>query len=234
MAAALFGQKELDVSPDKMAIMRDKRLLVEFGAGTSRGVMTLRSHIQRKIRAINNRIHCIAELISEIPSLECIAHKYPNAWIDIANLYHRFSLFEKEKESIRELIKSNLNSSVNLDCWKRLALIAYSEGNWKEESAAFMEVCDISDVPYDEVSYIASRINKYYSENNDTDMVTKNAVSNKCKVVLQNRIKEANAIDCSRLAWLCLNLTDEVNALKYARIGLQLDSKNLVKKLSQD
>ena len=239
MAAALFGQKELDVSPDKLAIMRDKRLLVEFGAGTSRGVMTLRSHVQRKIRAINGRIRNVADLNSEIPSLECIAHKYPQAWIEIADLYHRFSLFEKEKESIRELIKSNINSRVNLDCWKRLSLIAFSEENWKEESAAFMEICDIPDVPYDEISYVASRINKYYSNNNDTDIVTKNAVSNKCKTVLQKRISEANAIDCSRLAWLCLNLTDEVNALKYAHIGLQLDPsnshcKNLVKKLSKE
>lgn len=237
MAAALFGKKELDVSPDKLAIMRDKRLLVEFGAGTSRGAMTLRSHIQRKIRAINGRIHNVEELFLEIPSLECIAHKYPQAWIEIANLYHRFSLYEKEKESIRELIKSSTNTSAILDCWKRLSLIAYSEGKWKEESAAFMEICDIPGVPYEDISYIASRINKYYSENDDRDMVTKNAVSNKCKAVLQNRIKEANAIDCSRLAWLCLNLTDEVNALKYARIGLQLDGsnshcKNLVIKLS--
>lgn len=238
MAAALFGQKELDVSPDKLTIMRDKRLLVEFGAGTSRGNMSLRSHIQRKIRAINSRIHNTVELNLEIPSLECIAHKYPLAWIDIANLYHSFSMYEKEKESIRELIKSNINSNVNLDCWKRLSLIACSEGNWKEESAAFVAICDIPGVPYDEISYIAFRINKYYSENDDMDMVIKNSVSNKCKTVLQNRIREANAIDCSRLAWLCLNLTDEVNALKYARVGLELDSsnshcKNLVKKLSR-
>lgn len=227
MAASFFGRKELDVSPDKMDIMRDKRLLVEFGAGTARGTLTLRSHIQRKIKAINNRIQNIGELYSEIPSLECLTQKYPYVWIDIADLYHRFSISEKEKEAIRELLKSNNDDSINLNCWKRLSSIALSEGNWKEESAALMEICEITNVPYEEISYIASRINKYYSENNDSDIVTKNAISNKCKDVLQGRIREANAVDCSRLAWLCLNLTDEANALKYAHTGLKMDPNNL-------
>ena len=49
--------------------------------------------------------------------------------------------------------------------------------------------------------------------------------------------KEANAVDCSRLAWLFLNLQNEPAALKYARMGLEKDNsnqhcQNLVDKLS--
>lgn len=44
---------------------------------------------------------------------------------------------------------------------------------------------------------------------------------------MESRIKEANAVDFSRLAWLFLNLQDEGKALKYAKLGLDKDSKNL-------
>lgn len=237
MAASLFGKKELDVSPDKMAILRDKKLLVEFGAGTSRGFHTLKAHLQRKITTIRGRIRTESDLNAEIPSLECLAQRYPPFWIDIANLYHDFNLFENEKESIRELIKTTSDVEVLLVCWKRLSLMAQNEGNWKEESAAFMEILSLSQVPYEEISYIAYRINRYYSENDDRDLITKNTVSNTCKRILVERISEANSVDCSRLAWLCLNLTDEVNALEYAQLGLEKDAtnmhcQNLVSKLS--
>lgn len=237
MAAALFGQKELDLSVDKASIAKDKQLLVEFGAGTIRGEQTLLSHVRRKVKAIRSRIKNEADLSIEIPVLEYLSQKCDVVWMDIADLYHEFGEYEKEKESIKELIKKTSDELLLIACWKRLAQLAYNQANWKEESFAYMEMSDIKSVLYSDISYAVSRFNKYYSENSDKDVVLKGRVSEILRKSMERRITEADAVDCSRLSWLCILVSDETNALKYAKLGLELDPENshcinLIHKLS--
>ena len=237
LAAALFGYKELEVSPDKYHIFRDKKLLMEFGAGTERGKATLKSHINKKISAIKVRVQNYVQLEKELPSLECLSSKYPLIWKDIASLYHQFGKVEKEKECYRELLKEEIDSDTRLDCWKELSRICFEDGDWSGESAALAEIIVIKDVPYKDISNVAKRINKYYSEHSDSDSYSKNRLTENVMSVMENRINEADAKDYSRLAWLCLNLQDEAKALDYAKKGLQLDPmethcKKLYNKLS--
>jgi hypothetical protein len=223
LAASLFGSKELEVSPEKHLILRDKKLLMEFGAGTERGKATLKSHVNKKISAIKIRVNNYSQLEKEIPSLECLSSKYPLIWRDIASLYHQFGKIEKEKECYRELLKGEIDSTTKLDCWRELCKICCQDGDWKGESAALGEIIAIKDIPYREISLVAKRVNKYYSEHSDFDSYSKSKLTEDVMCAMESRIAEADAVDCSRLAWLCLNLQDEAKALMYAKRGLQLD-----------
>lgn len=226
LAAAIYGSKELEVSPLKIQIISDKRLLMEFGAGTARSKATLESHINKKVRAMRDRITTEEMFNKELPSMEMLAIKYPPIWKDIADFYHRFGKLDKEKECYRELLKVTKDLTEKLNYWKSLSRICFYDCDWVGESTALYEIISLPNVPYDEISYAAYRINKYYSEFSDEHDITKNHLIQLVIEKMEGRIKEANAADCSRLAWLCLNMQNESKALKYAKIGYNLDRKN--------
>ena len=226
LAAALYGARELEVSPEKPIILQDKKLLMEFGAGTERGKMTLIAHIEKKIKFVFNRVDSVEKLEEEIPSLECLSAKYPYIWKYIAELYHKFNLLEQAKGAYRELLKVIHDEQQKLFYWKELAMLCRDDNDWSGESSALTEIVDMTNVPFSEISYAAYRINKFYSETSDADNL-KTYMIEKVINTMEKRIDEANAIDCSRIAWLCLNMQDETRALKYAKYGLELDNNNL-------
>ncbi len=237
LAAAIFGLQELDVSPMKIQIMSDRQLLMEFGAGNARGKATLEAHITKKVKALKDRIKSYDDFVHELPSMEYLSSKYPQIWNDIAFFYNKFGIVEKEKECYRELLKVERVQKKRLDLWKRLRDICYNNQDWDGESSALLEIVNLPSVSYDEISYAAYRVNKYYSDNSANDDLSKNYLIKAIIIKMEGRIKEANAQDCSRLAWLFLNMQDEPNALKYARMGLERDRDNqhcrkLVDKLS--
>lgn len=227
LAASIYGIKELEVSPLKIQILNDKKLLMEFGAGNARGKVTLESHINKKIKALKERIHSEKDFHNELPSMECLALKYPLIWEDIADFYYKFGNKSKAKECIRELLKTEKDSSRRLRAWKSLSRLGMEDNDWECESSALFEIVNLPNVPYEEISYAAYRVNKYYSEVSNIDDLSRNYLIESVINIMESRIKEANAVDFSRLAWLFLNLQDEGKALKYAKLGLDKDSKNL-------
>lgn len=238
LVASIFGKKELEVSPEKLKILQDKKLLMEFGAGTARGLSNIANHINRKINAVAARIQTVAELNDELPTLECLANKYNDAWIKIADLEGEYGLYNKQVESYRTYLQSCTDSQQMLNIWNRIAEVSRIIDDWTSESAALVEIVQNPCVEYFSVSNAANRINNYYSTHNDTsDSELKRLLIDAVLRVMTARIKEANAVDCSRLAWLYLNTNNEVEALKYAKIGFKMDESNghcrkLIEKLS--
>lgn len=227
LAAAIYGLKEMEVSPLKIQIMNDKKLLMEFGAGTEKGKITLESHIKRKVQALRERIVSEEMFVKELPSLELLASKYPEIWKDVAEFYRRFGKVEKEKECYRELLKVTHSQEKKLSYWKTLSGICMDHNDWVGESSALLEIVSLPNVSYEEISFAAYRINKYYSNNLEDKDISKNQLILMVMEKMENRISEANAADCSRLAWLCLNMQDESKALRYANKGLSIDSSNI-------
>lgn len=237
LAAAIYGSQELDVSPMKMQIMSDRQLLMEFGAGNARGKATLEAHIAKKVKALKDRIKSYDDFIHELPSMEYLSSKYSKIWVDIAFFYNKFGYHEKEKECYRELLKVERKQTTRLELWKQLRDICCLTNDWEGESSALLEIVNTTSAPYEDISYAAYRVNKFYSESSANADLSKSYLIKAIISKMEGRIKEATAVDCSRLAWLFLNLQVEPSALKYARMGLQMDSnnqhcQNLVQKLS--
>lgn len=105
LAATIYGLKELEVSPEKPVILKDKLLLMEFGAGTNRGMATLEAHILKKVNAVTERIKSIEQFEEEVESLECLSSRYPKIWEHIAKIYYKYGALEKAKEALSGIIK---------------------------------------------------------------------------------------------------------------------------------
>lgn len=237
LAAAIYGSQELDVSPMKVQIMSDRQLLMEFGAGNARGKATLEAHMTKKVKALKERIQTYEDFMHELPSLEYLSSKYPPIWNDIAFFYDKFGKVEAQKGCYRELLKVEREQKKRLELWIKLRDLCNCDNDWDGESSALLEIVNIPSVPYEEISLAAYRVNKYYSENSANDDLSKSYLIKTIINKMEGRIKEANAVDCSRLAWLFLNMQIEQSALKYALLGLEKDVNNqhckkLVAKLS--
>lgn len=228
LAAILYGSLELEVYPEKLQINRDKKLLMEFGAGNLRGIASgLAMHINKKFNAVGSRVKSMSDLEKELPTLEYIASKYPQAWIYIANLYKEYDNRDKEKEACREFLKVAINPNEKKECWQRLADICRITNDWVGESSALSELITLPNITYTTISNAAFRVNKYYMEHPSAiGKDLKTILMENIAKTMENRIIEADATDCSRLAWLYLNLNDEIKALKYTKHGLDLDPSN--------
>ena len=88
LAAAIYGQRELEVSPFKVAVEEDRKLLMEFGAGkrddTRRGVLP---RVYNLITAVAKRAsNSPKDLEEALPILEYLAARVPMAYPRLAEL----------------------------------------------------------------------------------------------------------------------------------------------------
>lgn len=229
LAAMLYGQKELEVSADKLQIMRDKDLLIEFGADTKRGRKGLGPHIERKFKAVAKRISSREELKSEIPMLEGLAFKYPKAWLMIAELYQEYDDFDNTISAFKEYLKTDISEVEKVPVWGKIIALCQKTDNWEEESAAIASIVQNTNTPFEQISRCAQRINEYYYNHLTIDTSGREIKQSFVEAVvkaMEKRQLEADANDYSRLAWLCLNLNNEIKALEYADKGLELDPNN--------
>ena len=113
------------------------------------------------------------------------------------------------------------------EIWKILRDIGYHHNDWECESSALLEIVNMPGVSYEEISHAAYRINKYYMENGTNDDLSRNYLIKAVISKMEGRIKEANANDLSRLAWLFMNLQDPNKALIYGKMGLTKDKSNV-------
>lgn len=229
LAAMIYGKKELEVSAEKLQIMRDKELLMEFGADSKRGRLGLGPHIERKFKSVARRISSIEELVHEMPMLQSLAYRYPQAWEMIADLYQEYDDYGKAIEACKEYLKSDIRESDKPKVWDRIISLCREMGDWEGESAAIASVVQNRYTPYEQISRYAQRITEYYYSHEaviGTGREIKRSFVEAVIKAMEKRQSEADANDFSRLAWLYLNLDNEVMALHFADKGLELNPSN--------
>jgi len=228
LAASIFGKSELEVYPEKMKILDDRSLLMEFGATSQTNVSAgVALKIERKFRTVARRIRSLTDLNNELPTLEYLASKFPKAWIYIVDLFEELEDYEKVKYYLREYLKNSIPSNEKADLWLKLADICRYTKDWDGESFALSELVTTNDVPYYLISDSANRIINYFYNNPEAKNVDyKRVLLQKVIDVMKKRINEANATDYSRLGWLLLHIDAEDEARSYAGKGLEVDSNN--------
>ncbi|MGH8546507.1 MAG: NB-ARC domain-containing protein, partial [Gammaproteobacteria bacterium] len=239
LAAALFGQRKLAVSPLQSAIDADSRILHAFGASTN-----LAQGMKPRLKRLVTHIVEIAQRDKDgntqemIEILEYLARNYPPAWLSIADLSREGETGIDLPDEIGALMRYLEVSPDDADVWTRLARAYRRQGNTLGEINALLQLATRPKATYREVSDVANRFNTMCYEkalNIDTD--EKREIASKLRNVMVVRINEASATDCSRLAWLCLHLGDTDSAMRHAEKGLALDPTNahcvnLIAKLS--
>lgn len=230
LAAMIYGKKELEVSADKLLIMRDRDLLMEFGADSKRGKLGLGPHIERKIKSVAKRISTLSQLNQEMPMLQGLAYKYPKAWKMIAELYQEYDDSKEAISAYKEYLKADIDEKEKPIIWEQIVSLCRKEEDWEGEGASIASLVQSPHATYEQISRSAQRINEYYYSHNailgSSSKEIKQSFVEAVIKVMEKRQSEADANDFSRLAWLYLNLNNEVMAFKYANKGLELDPDN--------
>lgn len=229
LAATLFGKAELEVYPEKIKVDADKKLLMEFGPTSYSNLSSgLVRNIERKFRAISNRISSVEQFEQELPILEYIASRYPKTYEYIIQVYEEYNDYEKVKYYVREYLKSNIVFSKKEELWLKLADICKYTDDWDGESHALIELIQLPNVELNKISDVANRINNhiYYNYDAKTNEYKRELLSIIIDV-LKSKISQCNAIDLSRLGWLLLNNNRPQEAEEVVKRGLSIDQDNV-------
>lgn len=229
LAATLFGKSELEIYPEKIKVLSDRELLMEFGSTTYSNISSgLVRNIERKFKAISKRINSISEFEKELPILEYIATKYPKTYDYIVRIYEEFGDYNKVKYYLREYLKTNIPLQEKEHLWIKLSDICKFTGDWEGESHALLELVQLPNVELRTISDAANRINNHIYHDFDARIDDyKGEMLDIIITVFKKHIKNCDATDLSRLGWLLLNNSLPDEAKKVVARGLELDSENI-------
>ncbi|MCK9522488.1 MAG: NB-ARC domain-containing protein [Proteobacteria bacterium] len=228
----IFGKRKLPTYTMKSAVDADIPLLHAFGAAQqsdiNKGILP---RIERLYKTIAERVVSKKTTIEEnLSLLEFVARKVPYAWMLLAKLYRETDLEnrDKAKECVRRYIETSPKNSNELrSAWRELAQLCSQTEDWAGEIHALVEICQLPDASFYEISDSVRRVNSIFKEYYEMDSEEKRVVSSRLAEIMENRIyDEGDATDCSRLAWLLVGLKDESKARDIVEFGLSQDPDN--------
>jgi len=235
-AAVVFGKCKLTASPVKAAVEADTQLLQAFGAAQKEDVR--HGVLPRVSRFLKSKAERVAEgkesLDDSWPMLEFLARRIPTAWLDIAKLYAEQGTpesLERAKQSLRLYLEKPDKQEGISRVWKRLADLCRRSQDYAGEVHALVEMCQVPGIPLHVVSNAANRINNINFELKHMgltvfDSEERRILAMKVAEVMDKRIGQLDATDCSRLAWLYLHLGDTNRAREIAEEGRRLNPSN--------
>ena len=236
LAAAIFGQRELEVSRFKIGVEEDRKLLMLFGAGRRDSVH------KGPVPRINNLIDSVASRIDDNPSeldefqpiLEYLASCYPATYLNLADLVLRSSRDESSLRNAERYLKAFIESADPPEkklAWERLVLLYSKSNDTVGEIHALCELALLPTSDHLDLGKIANQLNGRIRELKDRRIA--DAWSHEVRELLQevirsmeHKLDKLSATHCSRLAWLHLNVENRERALDVAKIGLARDPEN--------
>jgi hypothetical protein len=233
LAASLFGSKKLSVDTSKIAIEIDSKILQYFGAAQATDVRHgLRPRVEKLFKHVAERVGRDQTLLAEyLPMIEFISRKYPPAWLLLASLYEELDADQMKYDArvpLRKYLEQSLeNASEVKRAWERVSTLCRRKDDITGEVHALVELSQLPGVSFNVISDAVNRINAIFKDRNYIiDTEEKKHIIDKLIVIMEHRSSEADATDCSRLAWLFLNIHNEDKALIYTNKGLGIDPDN--------
>ena len=236
LAAALFGQRELRVSRFKVAVEEDRKLLMDFGAGKRRDAHrgTL-PRIEQLLKAVATRASAQpTELEKNLPVLEYLASRFPRAYLKLADLVMEVSDENDSIEQARIYVRRFLETADILDrhqAWRKLAELCRQCNDVMGEVHALCEIALLPTTDHNTLGNVANQLNSRirdlkHRHIEDAWSVEVRELLTKVIEAMEHQLNNLTATNCSRLAWLHLNVGNPDRALDVARIGAEKDSAN--------
>ena len=234
LSARLFGSKKLQVSPWRSSIKNDSDLLQLFGAVSQRnksqrvepGILRMFKNAARGIEKDQFRLDEV------IPILKYVSEKFSVGWVFMAELLEEFGEPNDRDEILNNLMKyvENPNSQTYpaADIWRRIAVIHEGREDLYKALDALAQVTRQPGTSVDELSDTASRINSMLRERDksDLDRYLKDTLIQDVAKEMETHLDSLSADDCSKLAWLYMNIGDEYSARGVAEQGLEREHDN--------
>lgn len=240
LAAAMYGRRKLEVSPYKTVVEADRQLLMEFGAGKQedirRGVFP---RIENLVQSIERRCVNDEKIVGEVmPVLEYLASRVPNSYLTLAGLATKVYPFSKGLDEAKKYMRSFLETAEipdRLPAWQRLADLCKESADPQGEVHALCEAALLPTSTLDDLTELANRLNNRLREFKDHSVepsispaVREHLRNNLARVItaLEKHLSKLSATDCSRLAWLHLNVGNAERAYDVAKLGLKREPTN--------
>ena len=236
LAAAIFGQRELAVSPFKVAVEEDRKLLMDFGAGkrsdARRGTLP---RIENLFRAVAARASVRpTELAQNLPILEYLARRVPQAYLSLADLVMEVRDDHDSIEHARNYVRCHLEAADFTErhsAWLKLAQLCRQCDDAMGEVHALCEAALLPTSGRDTLGYVANRLNSRIRDLKDKNIevawsVEVRELLSRVIQAMEHQLGDLSANDCSRLAWLHLNVGNPDRARDVAVAGIKKDSSN--------
>lgn len=236
LAATIFGQRELEVSPFKVSVEEDRKLLMEFGVGkrgyAHHGVFP---RIENLFRSVSKRVSANStELDKALPILEFLARQFPQAYLLLVDLILKFNSDKQSKEKAKKYVRQFLKTAETpekRDAWKKLAKLCASSNDARGEIHALCEVALLESSKQEDLGEIANTLNYRIRElkdqrNEDAWSGEVQELLGRVIQVLELQLPRLSATNCSRLAWLHLNTGNSDRARDVVRIGVEREPDN--------
>ena len=237
LAAAAYGRSKLEASPFAASVDEDRKLLMEFGPGAAR----------QKGQSVLPRIHTLYRALAEKaqrhpaifeerrPVLEYLAMRVPAAYLELADLAIKIGDPMRAREDAKDYVRRFLESAQTpnkSEAWWKLAGLCEASGDAQGEVHAISQVALLPTSGVRELAEVANRLNNRIRQLKggsieDAWSPEVNAYIGRVIEAMEKHLNNLVATECSRLAWLHLNVGNDMRAKQVADIGIQRDPRNV-------
>lgn len=232
LAAALFGKKKLEVSPQRALIESDLKFLRDIGPTSTTDLHKgLYPSLKILFQKIARRISDGSQSLDELRSiLEFFSRSYPSVWLLLSDLQEEIGGnvgLDKAAVYVRNYLETKPAPEEVQDAWQRLILIYRKNDDIIACCSAFLGASEISEPSLYDTSTMANWLNSDRDLIDQMELVQRDALFGQLTAIMERHIADASATDLSRLAWLHLHAGDGIRARELADQGLRLEPENL-------
>ena len=236
LIAAIYGRRKLQANPMKIAVEGDRQILMEFGTDRAKDShQRVLPRIESLYRAVAARAQGrIAEFEENRALLEYLAERVPVAFLRLSDLVCELDELEGSADLAKEYLRRYLEVAPVVEkprVWAKLVDRCRGSGDELGEIHALCEAAIESGSEVERLGEYGNRLNNRIrgmkEQNSDTVWSEEiGALLSGVAEVFERRLSELNATNCSRLAWLHLNIGNTDRARDVAKLGLRRDPDN--------
>lgn len=231
LSASVFAKKKLAVSPMKIAIEADTKLLHTFGVGLNTEIhLGIEPRIIKFFRDIAKRVNIGIDKIENYTSiLEFICRKYPYAWVTLSSLYEEEGKLNNAISALQSFLEFTDDEFEKLNSWQKLANLYSKNKDWDGEMHSLIKLCELKNTPVGNIRSSVHRMNSLLKSSKfETDSPERGILVERIRRIFKNRLDniEGDASDFAELAWLHIHINDIKSAIIAIQIGLTIDPSN--------
>lgn len=236
LVAAIYGRRKLQASPMKIAVEADLQMLMEFGTDRPKDShRRVLPRIESLYRAVAGRAQGdVTEFERSRPLLEYLAERVPVAFVRLSDLAWELDGLEGATELSKEYLRRYIEvapANERRDVWEKLADRCRGSNDELGEIHAICEAAISAGSDVDRLGEYGNRLNNRIRgmKEQRSDLAWSDEIVGLLSRVVEEferRLGALEATNCSRLAWLYLNVGNTDRARDVASIGLRREPHN--------
>ena len=236
LAASIYGRVKLEASVFRVSIEEDRKLLMEFGPGRGKSAnQGILPRIENLYKTVAQRAQKNPALFEQYgPILEYLAQAVPVAFLQLSDLVWEFDESTQGKAQAKEYLRRYLEVArepAKEAVWEKLSGRCRSSDDPTGEIHALCEAALLSSAKVEDLGRYANRLNGRIRElklDGIEEAWSPEVRDLLHKVIgkMESYLDQLTATECSRLAWLYLNVSNDERARDIARCGIERDPNN--------